>query len=280
MKNIVCLFLFIVCVSFQTLANNELVKRGDYLVNGIVACGNCHTPKGGPLKDKELAGTFLADVPPFKAFAPNITQDKATGIGSWTDEQIIRSIRDGIRPDGSLIGLPMPFEFYRHISDYDVRAIVAYLRTVKPVDNELPNSEYRISLPPSWGPKVGHVPEVSRADKVAYGAYLAGPLGHCIECNTPFENGHFDFQNRLGAGGHVFDGPWGISVSRNITSHPTDGLGNWSDQDVILAITKGIGKDGRKLLPPMGYHYYANINDADMDAIVTYLRSLPAKNNQ
>ena len=80
-------------------------ERGRYLMSSIVACGNCHTPMGpnGPLPGQELAGGTVFDEQPFTAYAPNITPDKDTGIGSWTDAQIATAIRDGRRPDGSLI---------------------------------------------------------------------------------------------------------------------------------------------------------------------------------
>jgi mono/diheme cytochrome c family protein len=253
------------------------LERGTYLMQSIVACGNCHTPKGptGDIPGMELAGMSpFEDLPQFTVHSPNITPDKETGIGSWTDEQIIKSIREGVRPDGSIIGPPMPIGLYRGLSDTDVEAIVAYLRSVKPVKNEIPKSEYRIPLPPSYGPPVGSVPDVPRTDKVAYGAYLAGPAGHCIECHSPMGERGPDIQNQLGAGGFEFHGPWGVSVSTNIT--PT-GLKDWTDAQVKQMITTGTRPDGSRMLPPMAYPYYAKISDADLDAIVAYLRSLPAK---
>ncbi|MDH4061770.1 MAG: cytochrome c, partial [Aquincola sp.] len=169
------------------------VERGRYLVQSIVACGNCHTPQGpqGPIAGKTLAGGLVVeDGPPYTAISANITPDRATGIGRWTDAQIATAIREGRRPDGSLIGPPMPIDLYRDISDADVAAIVAYLRTVKPVRNKVAKSTYRIPLPPNYGPPVGKVPDVPRSDKVAYGRYLAGPLGHCIVCHSgPKDNG-------------------------------------------------------------------------------------------
>ena len=114
-------------------AAETLLERGTYLMQSIVACGNCHTPKGpnGEIPGMELAGMApFEKTPAFDVNAPNITQDKETGIGSWTDEQIIASIREGKRPDGSIIGPPMPIGLYRGLSDWDVRAIVVYLRTV------------------------------------------------------------------------------------------------------------------------------------------------------
>jgi mono/diheme cytochrome c family protein len=119
------------------------------------------------------------------------------------------------------------------------------------------------------------VPDVARDDAVAYGAYLAGPLGHCIECHTLLVEGQPDFAHRLGAGGNRFHGPWGVSVSRNITPDPATGIGNLTDDQIKRAITQGIGADGSPLRPPMGFPYYTNLRTADLDALVAYLRSLP-----
>lgn len=252
------------------------VERGRYLVETIGGCGNCHTPRGPGgafAAGKDLAGGFVFDEKPFRAVASNITPDKETGIGNWTDAQIAKAIREGIRPDGSLIGPPMPFELYRRLSDSDLMAIVAYLRTVAPVSNKVQKSVYRIPLPPAYGPPVASVPDVPRADKVKYGEYLAGPVGHCTECHTPMVDGRRDW-SRLGQGGEKFEGPWGIAVSRNLTPHPEDGLGKWTDAEIKRAITQGVSKNGAKLFPPMGYSFYAKVKDEDLDAIVAYLRSL------
>ncbi len=253
------------------------LQRGTYLAHSIVACGNCHTPKGpeGELPGMELAGGLLTDMKPFTAYAPNITPDKETGIGAWTDEQIIAAVREGKRPDGSIIGPPMPIALYRNMSDTDAKAIVAYLRSVKPVKNMVPRSVYRIPLPPSWGPPVKHVADVPRSDKLAYGAYLAGPLGHCVECHsTPGANGAPDFAHNLGAGGMEFPGPWGVSVAPNIT--PT-GLSQHTDAQVKTIVTKGVRPDGSKMLPPMAYPYYAKIKPEDLNLLLAYLRTLPPK---
>jgi mono/diheme cytochrome c family protein len=253
-----------------------LLERGNYLMNSIVACGNCHTPQGpdGPLPGMELAGGLVIQDEAFTVHTPNITPDKETGIGKWTDAQIITAIREGRRPDGRIIGPPMPINLYRKMSDRDVRALVAYLRQVKPVHNQVPPSEYHIPLPTSYGPPVGSVPDVPRDDLVTYGAYLAGPLGHCIECHTPLIDGRADYKHRLGAGGNEFSGPWGSSISRNITPDKETGLGDWTDEQIKRAITQGIAADGSPLLPPMGFHYYANISGPDLDALIAYLRSL------
>ena len=74
-----------------------------------------------------------------------------------------------------------------------------------------------------------------------------------------------------------FPGPWGTSVSRNITSSKTKGIGAWTDAEIKTAITQGKSKDGSPLKPPMGYPYYAHVTGADLDAVVAYLRTVPAK---
>jgi mono/diheme cytochrome c family protein len=255
-------------------AGETPLERGRYLVTSLAACGNCHTQQGpqGPLPDMALAGGLAFDEKPFTAFSSNITPDPETGIGQWTDAQITRAIREGRRPDGSLIGPPMPIGLYRGLSDTDVRAIVAYLRTVPAVRHIAPKSLYRMPLPTSYGPPVGRVADVPRSNKVGYGRYLAGPVAHCMECHSkPGPQGP-DLKSGLGAGGMVFHGPWGESTATNLT--PT-GLGKWTDEQIKTAITTGVRPDGKRLKPPMGTAYYAKMTPADLGAIVAYLRSLP-----
>ena len=252
------------------------LERGTYLVQSIAACGNCHTAPGGPMAAHELAGGFNMKEGPIDAVTPNLTPDKETGVGGWTDAELMVGIRDGKRPDGSLIGPPMPFVMYRGLSDNDTKAIIAYLRTLTPVKNATRKSVYKMPLPPAYGPPVGHVADVDRSDKVAYGAYLAGPVGHCMECHTPMSKqpGRRDFENMLGAGGFKFEGPWGESVAANLTPDKETGLGNWTDEQIKKAITDGVRPDGTKLRPPMAFAYYKKIKDEDLDAIVAYLRTL------
>lgn len=254
----------------------DALARGRYLVESIAGCGNCHTPKGpqGDLPGMNLAGGMVFDEQPFRAVASNITPDPDTGIGRWTDAQIARAIREGIRPDGRIIGPPMPIELYRGISDGDLAAMVAYLRSVPPVRNAVAASEYRIPLPPSYGPPVTTVPGPPANDPVARGAYLAGPIGHCIDCHTPMTpDGRRDW-SRVGEGGQSFTGPWGVSVARNITPNRDHGIGNWTDAQIIRAVTQGVSVDGRQMFPPMGYGYYARMTATDLGDLIAYLRSL------
>lgn len=259
-------------------ANADLVKRGDYLVNGILTCGNCHTPKGpqGDVMDKAYSGGLSWDEPPFKVTAPNITQDKETGIGSYSDAELKQVLRKGIKRNGVPVAMIMPSGFYEIMTERDLDAVVAYLRTIKPVKNSVPDPVYKVPqghpVPPG-GDKPFTEPMLS--DKVKKGFYLV-TIAHCMECHTPMGPRGREFASKLGAGGFEFPGPWGVSVSRNITSSKTKGIGAWTDDEIRRAITAGVSRDGGKLKPPMGYHYYATVTPDDLDAIIAYLRTVPA----
>jgi mono/diheme cytochrome c family protein len=123
---------------------------------------------------------------------------------------------------------------------------------------------------------VGNVADVPQDDKIAYGGYLAGPLGHCVECHTPMnENGMFDFANRAFAGGmQLVLGPDMVLVSANITQDKETGIGNWSDAEIAAAIVNGVRPDGSQIHPIMPYGFYASMEKADVDAIVAFLRTV------
>lgn len=252
------------------------VEKGRYLVEGILACGNCHVPRGPqgqPLPAQGFSGGMPFIAPVMKAYASNITPDKDTGIGKWTDAELGKAIREGIRPDKSVIGPPMPVEFYRSLSDQDLAHVIAYLRAQPPVRNAVPKSSYAVPLPANYGPPLGRVAEPPVTDRIAYGKYLA-QIGHCMECHTPREKGAL-VQSAWGAGGQSFDGPWGVSVSRNLTPHET-GLKNWTDQQIATAIRTGRDRQGQPYKPPMAFGYYKSIGEEDMAALVAYLRTMPA----
>ncbi len=250
------------------------LERGRYLVDGMAACGNCHAardPKGQVIPDRGLSGGMDFDTPAFKAYAPNITPDPDTGIGKWTDAQLGKAIREGVRPDGSIIGPPMPIEFLREISDADLAAIIVYLRAQPPVRNAVPKSAYMIPLPPTYGPPLANVQAPARTDAVKYGAYLIA-MGHCMDCHTPMVKGRLDLA-RAGSGGRTFDGPFGQSLSRNLTPGSA-GLSNWSDAEIERAVRTGVSRDGSRLKPPMAYDWYKNINAEDMRSVIASLRAL------
>jgi mono/diheme cytochrome c family protein len=255
------------------------VERGNYLVNSLLTCGNCHSPKGPPqaIAGKDFSGGLSWDEPPFKVTAPNITQDKDTGIGNFTDAQIKTVLRKGVKPDGVPVAMVMPSGFYEIMTESDLNAVVAYLKTLKPVSNKVPDPIYKMPqghpIPPGADKPYT---EAMLTDKVKKGFYLA-TISHCMECHTPFGERGRDFTNRFGAGGAEFPGPWGVVHSRNITSSKTKGLGDWTDAEIKRAITQGIRKDGTKLTGPMGFPLYAKMTEADLDAVVAWLRTVPPK---
>lgn len=264
-------------------------ERGRYLVNTIMACGNCHTPRdanGRPIADQALSGGLTFTTPAFVATAPNITPDLETGIGGWSDAEIKRALVEGLRPDhGRLAGVPlaaiMPASFYKALLPNDLDAIVGYLRTVKPLRNQFPAPVYKAAVrrDPYPDAETGFN-EATFADPVKRGGYLA-TIGHCMECHSAWSRGVSDFTTGLGRGGRPFPPREGTpegtppSIAANITSHPTAGIGAWTDPEIARAITQGISRDGRALKPPMAFSFYADLKNADLAAIIAYLRTVP-----
>ena len=264
-------------------------ERGNYLVNTIMACGNCHSPRdadGRTTAEKAFSGGLTFVTPAFIATAPNITPDVETGIGSWSDAEIKRALVEGIRPDhghlsGAALAAIMPANFYRALLPGDLDAIVAYLRSVRPIRSESPVPIYQapVRRDPYPDAEAGF-DKAGFGDPVRRGAYLA-TIGHCMECHSAWSRGTSDFRNGLGRGGRAFPAregsPAGIpdSIAANITSDPAAGIGGWSDAEIGRAITHGIGRDGRALKPPMAYDYYAGLKDSDLADIIAYLRTVP-----
>lgn len=274
-------------------AAETAAERGGYLVNTIMACGNCHTPKdanGQPVAARALAGGLSFDTPNFAGTASNITPDLETGIGKWSDADIKAALTEGARPGHArLPGVPladvMPFHFYKALLPRDADAIVAYLRAIPPVRNDVPNPSYKASAnhDPYPDAETGFT-EASLGDKVRRGAYLV-TLGHCMGCHSPRARGISDYKNGLGKGGRRFSpatvkgypGAWQGAVANNITSHPQAGIGAWTDSEIKRALTHGVARNGRELDTPMKDHapYFRGMTDDDLDATVAWLRTVP-----
>lgn len=260
--------------------STDKLQHGKYLVETIAGCGNCHTahlPDGTLDPSKKFAGAFVIKEPVFEAYARNITPDMETGIGSWSEDDIVKAMREGVRPDGKVLGPPMSFGFYRYMADSDAYAIAAYLKSVPAIHNEVPPSSYQIPL--TAGPPVSNVPDVPKTDLVKYGEYLAGPIGHCMDCHTTYVMGAIDMK-QLGHGGNVYNKPFGYewaAISANVSPDPDFGLGKWTDAEIKSALRTGVSKTGRTLLPFMPFSLYKNVAESDLDAIVAYLRSIPAQ---
>ena len=269
---------------FDAALADQAVQRGDYLVNTILACGNCHTPRdanGRLIRDKALSGGRLFSTPAFVVTTSNITPDVETGIGSWTDAEIKRALIEGVRPEHDrLPGVPlaaiMPANFYKALVPEDLDAIVAYLRSIKPVRNEIADPVYKTPVRRDPYPDAeSGFNKAKFASPVGRGAYLV-TIGHCMECHSAWSRGRSDFKTGLGHGGRVFPEPGGGTViAANITSDRTAGIGGWSDGEILRAITQGVARDGHALKPPMGFSYYAGLKASDLADIIAYLRTVP-----
>ncbi len=246
-------------------------QRGEYLVNSILNCGGCHSPRGPDAASKPLSGGNLFETPAFKVYTSNLTPDKETGLGNWTAEQIKNAILKGVRRDGSLLAV-MPTAYYTVLTPRDADAIVAYLCSLKPVKNQVPVPEYRVAVKQDLTPP----PPGKLRRKERRGYYLA-TIGHCMECHSPREKGVSRMLTEMGVGKHDFKGPWGVSTARNITSDKEKGLGSWTDAEIKRAVTTGVSRNGDKLKPPMGFAAYNKMTDKDMGDLIAYLRTVPAK---
>ena len=280
---LMALCLLVSGLSIPAMAETQ-IERGSYLVNTIMACGNCHSPRdenGRTIADKAFSGGLTFRTPPFIATASNITPDPETGIGSWSDAEIKRALAEGMRPDHHrLPGVPlaaiMPANFYKALLPEDLDAIVAYLRSLKPVRNEISDPVYKVPVhrDPYPDAEAGFSKAVF-ADPVKRGAYLV-TIGHCMECHSAWSRGVSDFKTGLGRGGRDFaEAGLAGSKASNITSDRTAGIGGWSDQEIARAITHGVSRDGRLLKPPMAFSYYAGLKDSDLADIIAYLRTVP-----
>ncbi len=268
------------------------VERGAYLVNHVMACGTCHdTYEGGDfakqrVSDGQLAGGNVLVEHGMEIFMPNITPDEETGIGRWTDDEVMRAIRDGVRPDGSLMNPLMPFGQYQVLSDEDTRAIVAYLRTVPAKKQPAPDRTSKFPFPMGMlinrgvmhhAPVTG-VPEPDRSDKVAYGRYLVN-AGHCNTCHSLGKRGPRGEDHETYMGGadqpNAVEGI-GEVWAPNLTPDEETGLGRYTDEQVKLALRTGTRLDGKVMAPPMiaFVPHWAGVTEEDLDAVLAYLRTL------
>jgi mono/diheme cytochrome c family protein len=257
-----------------------LLERGSYLVNAVMACDGCHTPRtpsAGLVMEKRLAGgTVLFDLPAYTVRGSNITPDRETGIGAWSDDDIKRALIDGVRPNGVPLAPSMPFAFYKIMTPRDLDAVVAYIRSVAPIRNEAQIPEYKaemhIDLVPGAERSIGdEVP----SDPVKRGMYLA-TLAHCMECHSRKPDNTQDYQGWWGKGGATIKGPWGQVIVRNISSHKEKGIGGWSDDEIKRSLTHEVGRDGRAFKLPMARQmYYSKLSPTDLDAIVAWVRTIP-----
>ncbi len=260
------------------LANTDVVKRGEYLAHAA-DCMVCHTAPGG----KDYAGGLAFPLPFGTLYSTNITPDKETGIGDYSDQDFLNAVQRGIRRDGARLYPAMPFTSYGYMTDKDALAIKAYLFSLPPV--HAPNPPDRLSFPfnQRWsmafwslgfnasGP---FAPNTAQSPEWNRGAYLAEALAHCGECHTP-RNFAFALDNRRKFAGAVAAG-W---RAFDITSDKGSGIGGWSDDDLAASLSTGRSLGHGTAAGPMGEavdQSFSGIPASDIHALVVYLRSIPA----
>src|SRR3954471_22893899 len=207
------------------------LARGKYLVEGPAHCFGCHSEadvahgtdqpvpgrKGaGQVVDADLSKA-IGILPPFRLVCPNITPDKETGAGTWSDEVFVHALRQGIGHDGRTLFPLMPYRNFTELSDEDLASVIAYVRSVPPVHNPLPKT----SLPPPLLASLKTLPlpatvkpDLSTAEK--RGEYLVR-MGNCSTCHTPVDDKMQPLTGMYLAGGRTFPTPWGVITSANIT---------------------------------------------------------------
>ena len=256
------------------------LERGRYIVEGPAHCFQCHsevdweTPGAQPKQGKKGAGTIFAEAGMEWLVAPNITPDRETGAGNWTDEQFARAIREGIGHDGRRLFPMMPYMNFREMSDEDLASVVVYIRSINPVRNVVPKTALpdvlKDSLPPHQ-PITQRVPGPDMSNPVARGKYLV-MLGNCMSCHTPMNKQGQPLQQLAFAGGLPFKGPWGEVSSANITP---DASGISYYDEAMFVKTLRTGQVGaRKLSSLMPWGYFRNMTDEDLKAIFAYLQTV------
>jgi mono/diheme cytochrome c family protein len=259
------------------LAHEDIVKRGEYLARAA-DCAVCHTATGG---DKFAGG--LAFLLPFGTlYSTNITPDKGTGIGNYTDAEFLQAIHRGVRKDGAHLYPAMPFTSYTYMSDADALAIKAYLFSLAPI--HAPAKENSLAFPfnQRWAIAAWSMafstdsrfrPNAERSGEWNRGAYLAEALAHCGECHTP-RNLAFALDNRKKFGGAVTAG-W---HAYNVSSDQPSGIGAWHDDDLLAYLAAGHAPGHGTAGGPMGEavdESFSTLAPDDVKALVTYLRSVP-----
>jgi mono/diheme cytochrome c family protein len=269
----------------QSSPSPELLARGKYVFGATGGCG-CHTQPGKAVN----AGGRRYDGPFGTVYSTNITPDRQTGIGTWTDEQIVTAIRLGRRPNGDRLIPVHPYPVFNGMAEGDLRALVAYLRTVPPVNQA--NQPKRITVPlfesvflPAWlaafAPRETPPPSAPTAG-VARGEYLVRAVGHCGECHTPRGVTQATDNSRFLAGNPK--GPEDAIVP-NITPDPDTGL-RWSEEEIVEYLGTGSKPDGDVAGGLMGEVIqgttagYKDLTRSDREAIAKYLKSIPPVRNK
>ncbi|MFN0276805.1 MAG: c-type cytochrome [Chitinophagales bacterium] len=270
--------------------DSAVIARGEYLVYGPMHCAECHTDKEGYLQAVKgvkvpLSGGYEFKLPFGTVTSKNITNDKETGIGRYTDGEIARTIRELIKPDGHTM---IPFMSFQNMSEDDLIAIISYLRTTEPVKKEIPENTWNFAgkavltffIKPV-GPKATPPKAVQPSESAAYGEYLATAISNCNGCHTPFSMKTGKPIGPVFSGGNEFESatlePGVFMMSPNLTPDPETGrITDWSEETFVKRFREG--KLYNESAMPWGP--YLSFTDSDLKAIYAYLKTLPPVKNE
>jgi mono/diheme cytochrome c family protein len=270
-----------VAATTTAAAPDDTVARGKYLaVAGD--CVACHSAPGG----KPYAGGLYLTSPFGRISTPNLTPDKRTGIGNWSDEQFYRAMHTGIDNAGDHLYPAFPYQWYTRVSREDVLAIKAYLFSLAP--ENAPRKPNEMVFPfnvragiAGWNALYFHAgtfqPDASKPAQWNRGAYLVEGLGHCAACHTPRNAAQGLIDSEAYAGGMQDD--W---AAPNITSDPKQGIGGWTEDALVHYLKKGVANGRGAVQGPMAQTVHdslAHLTDPDLHAIAFYLKSIPAKSS-
>ena len=282
-------WLFSLCATTLAYAQGnqkELIARGQYIFAVSGGCA-CHTEPKGVYN----AGARAFQIPLGTVYSTNLTSDNETGLGSWTDQQVIDAIVKGLRKDGSRQLPLMPYTLYSGMAQEDLKALVAYLRSLKPVKKATP--ELKTSTPfmrsvvtEVWLKAFGtfyESPAQAPKSGIQRGKYLTNHVAICGDCHTPRSS--FGVPNlSLYMAGSPKDGPIGERVP-NITPDKETGIGDWKRDEIAELLLKGVKPDFDNVQGLMEEvirgttHGYKDMTKEDALAIADYLKSIPAIKN-
>jgi mono/diheme cytochrome c family protein len=273
-------------------ATPQRIARGRYLVHNVSICLDCHSERtyayALPFKPgREGVGGFIWDKKigfPGTVAAANLTPDRETGLGQWTDGEILRAMREGVDREGNALFPIMPYGHYRHMSDDDAQSIVAYLRTIAPQKYAEPKKALDVPLNfvEKFEPKPieAPVPHPDRTDEVAYGKYLV-TIAACGECHTPKDDKGSTLPGMEFAGGFEMHTPQFRVVTTNITPHPSTWMGTATRDQFIARFRAFAGfthetapqaDQGKNTLMP--WIAYSGMTDEDLGAVYAYLKTV------
>jgi cytochrome c553 len=256
-----------------------LVTRGKYIVRNAATCGGCHAASerdpDGPLS----GGTEFKDWRLGTIRASNLTPDSATGLGAWSERDIVRALRNGQTPSGRVLAPVMPYDWMHRMSDPDAFAVAYYLKAQQPVRNQVRQGQNLIfKAAQLFRAPDDPIAVVSppRGATAAYGDYLANHVALCAHCHTPRSGIRQEYDNKKQYAGDATP-PKEFPVNpSNITPDTATGIGGWSEEDFVRTMRTGVNPSGDTLNPIMPWRTMGRMTGSDLRAIYRYLRTVPA----